>query len=257
VTPPHTGTCVWGCGHSNFNKEHILGEQILKRLALGSPVTMHWGAWHGPPKEKFQIVLKRRVCAGCNGGWLRRIDDAFVIPMDQALRTQAPVELDRSSQIIAATWANKVALLLELFIHDFAASRSDNAQTFVPDDNFPALRRNHGQPLSRTTVWIGAVRPGILPDFASHGAVRTVPVGDPRPLIRGEERGYYSMWSMRDIFFRVEGWEEGWRGPVPPAENYSPKLTQIWPVQRPVASWPGNYALTLDDVLDLSRPRIV
>ena len=88
--------------------------------------------------------------------------------------------------------------------------------------------------------------------------VRTVPVGDPRPLIRGEERGYYSMWSMRDIFFRVEGWEEGWHRPVPPAEEFaSPKLTQIWPVQRPVASWPGNYALTLDDVLDLSRPRIV
>jgi hypothetical protein len=46
-TAPPFGTCVWGCGRRNFNKEHVVGRQIATLLGIPSPVEMHVGGWTG------------------------------------------------------------------------------------------------------------------------------------------------------------------------------------------------------------------
>jgi hypothetical protein len=57
---------------------------------------------------------------------MRKLDDQFTELMCDSLRNNTPVTLNRRGQIIVATWAVKVALLLELYLHDRApnATRS-------------------------------------------------------------------------------------------------------------------------------------
>lgn len=244
-TAPPFGTCVWGCGRRNFNKEHVVGRQIAKLLGLPSPVEMHVGGWIGRPEQSIRIVLKRRVCEPCNGTWMRQLDDHCVSVMGDSLRTGAEIDLGSEHLKLVATWATKVALLVELFLHDLMAQNPqvEVGTTFVPSDNLHALRIN-SKPPEGTTVWLGAIDHTTFHPFSSiGGAIFGGPAGPVEGIARGELCGYQSIFNLRDVVFGVRGWSNEYianppRGMADPEQTASGKTVQIWPRVNEVQHWP-------------------
>jgi hypothetical protein len=255
VTPPF-GKCVWGCGRDNFNREHIVGQQIAKLLDLELPLTMHLGDFRRAGGEQIEVVLEDRVCVGCNGGWMHKLDDKMIAFMGDALSTSTPVRLNEFRQRILARWAVKVALLLEVYLHD-EAIRVPILQAmgpfFVPEDNFPALRKDHGPP-KRTRVWVGGLEVATQP-FTSHSNVITIsgtrePHRDPRPI------GYYSVFSLGPVVFAVTGWEIGFDGAIPsepnPTEVALGKMRAIWPADKKPVAWPPSSQVSVRDLANMT-----
>ena len=217
MTAPPFGTCVWGCGRGNFNKEHVIGKQIARLFDLPIPMIMHVGSFVGRSEQTLRIILKRRVCVRCNGTWMSETDDRFMVVMREALRSGAGIELAKDSQEIVATWATKVALLVELFLHDLMQRNPqiEVGSTFIPVDNLQALYRIR-KPAEGTTVWLGAVDHESLHPFSSiGGAIFGGPAGPVDGIARGELCGYQSIFSLRDVVFGVRGWASQYVGNEP------------------------------------------
>jgi hypothetical protein len=233
---PPFGACVWGCGRHNFTKEHVIGRQIVKVLELQSPLTMHLGGWEGRPEQFIRIVLKRRVCKICNETWMRQMDDQFVSVIGDTLRSGTEFDLEIVDQKIVATWATKVALLLELFLHDFIIRNPqvEVGSTFIPSDNLHALRITRTPP-DGTTVWIGAIDHSTFHPFSSiGGAILGGPAGPIEGIARGELCGYQSIFNLNDVVFGVRGWTSAYVANPPvgmadPDQTIPGKTVQIWP----------------------------
>lgn len=236
MTPPF-GRCVW-CGGGRFNKEHVIGKQIAKAMNLPYPIVAHWGTWTGSPKQTLSVVLKRRVCASCNGGWMRRMDNDMIAIARTAVAAASEMTLDANAQGVLARWATKVALLLELYLHDRALVEADRGTYYVPTDNFGALFRNR-HPAPSTQVWIGTVDPkGGMPPFSTGGGSLFRPGVTPEGRVVTDEVGFHAVFSLRSLLFRVVGWDER-VVPTPIRISGSlPPLPQIWPVEQPTVDWP-------------------
>ena len=252
MTPP-LGKCVWGCGRDNFNREHIVGQQIAKLLDLELPLTMHLGDFSRDGGEQVEVVLKDRVCVGCNSGWMRKLDNKMIAFMGDTFSTGTPVKLDEFRQRILARWAVKVALLLEVYLFDEAVrvpKLKAAGPFFAPDDNFPALRKEHGPP-KRTQVWIGELETATQP-FTSHSSVITVsgtraPYRRPTPI----ERGYESVFSLGPVALAVTGYEIGWNG-TPLLKRNTRKMLRIWPAAKQPVTWPPSSQITVRDLASMT-----
>lgn len=53
------GKCVWGCGRSNFDREHIIGRNVAKHMEVGYPVPVHLG---DSPQGGTETIIEGRVC---------------------------------------------------------------------------------------------------------------------------------------------------------------------------------------------------
>ena len=91
--------------------------------------------------------------------------------MGDSLRTGAEIDLGSEHLKLVATWATKVALLVELFLHDLMAQNPqvEVGTTFVPSDNLHALRID-SKPPEGTTVWLGAIDHTTFHPFSSMAA---------------------------------------------------------------------------------------
>lgn len=242
---PSFGACVWGCGRHNFTKEHVIGRQLVKALELPSPLTMHLGGWAGRSEQFIRIVLKRRICKICNETWMREVDDQFLSVIEDPLRRGTEIDLGSRDQKTVATWATKVALLLELFLHDFMARNPqvEVGGTFIPSDNLHALRINLTPP-DGTTVWLGAIDHTTFHPFSSiGGAIFGGPAGPIEGIARGELYGYQSIFNLRDVVFGVRGWATEYvanrpTGMADPDQTAPGKTIQIWPSIGEVQHWP-------------------
>jgi hypothetical protein len=206
---------------------------------------MHVGDFVGRPENSLRIVLKRRVCATCNGTWMKRMDDRFVGVMREAVRRNAEIDLSNGDQEIVSTWATKVALLIELFLHDLMRGNPniEIGSTFVPADNLHDLNRSR-RPPEGTTVWLGAVRHETLHPFSSiGGAIFGGPAGPLDGIARGELCGYQSIFNLRGVVFGVRGWANQYvdnepQGMADPEHTAPGKTIQIWPRISPIRHWP-------------------
>lgn len=67
--------CVWCGATSNFDREHIIGQQIAKMLNTPYPAELRWGDYAARQGKRLEIVLENRVCKACNKGWMRKLDN--------------------------------------------------------------------------------------------------------------------------------------------------------------------------------------
>ena len=114
--------CVWGCGRADFNVEHVVGRQFARRLGLPYPLALRW-AEYGRVQRELEITLPQRVCSGCNGRWMKKLDDRVRGSIGESICSGAPVQIAAAgTKRQLACWAMKVALLLNLWVHDEAVN---------------------------------------------------------------------------------------------------------------------------------------
>jgi hypothetical protein len=108
VIPP-PGKCVWGCDSGQpLDREHIIAKHVAAALDVPYPVPMSWGDLRRATGERIErgqreenaleIVLPDRVCKGCNGGWMKKLDDRMLRFMWPTFRHEARVRLNRRSK---------------------------------------------------------------------------------------------------------------------------------------------------------------
>jgi hypothetical protein len=121
VIPPKGPTCIWGCGRSNFNREHIIGRNVAKHLGVDYPTGVPLG--DSPSQQE--------------------------VP-------DARVELRKARQQRLGRWAVKIALLLQVWMHDLQEAEPDLdlEPPHAAADHFHKLMGGH--PQKGTRVWVGA-----------------------------------------------------------------------------------------------------
>ena len=90
--------CIWGCGRSDFNQEHVIGKQFAKAMNLPYPLVQHW-ADYGRLIHALEIVINDRVCTTCNGKWMKRLDDRIRTLMGPSITDDAAVDISSAEQL--------------------------------------------------------------------------------------------------------------------------------------------------------------
>ncbi len=258
---PPSGTCVWGCESGQpFNREHIIGRQFAKALGVRLPIEMRWGDIQRGTQRSIRtgvrtenelaVYLDNRVCARCNGKWMKRLDDRTTNLLRPALEHEQPVALNPKKQLLVARWATKVGLLLALWLHDQPLTDPEIRQighSYAPADNFTSLYANqHGLP-DRTRVWIGALHLSVpaAECFVAANQIESN-IGP---------TGYYAVFCLKRLVFFVTGLElaysgetiDGW--PDPREVIRDPRaLAPIWPRSETTLTWPQAPRLVVGDL---------
>lgn len=256
--PPKGPTCVWGCGRSSFNREHIISRNVAKHLGVAYPVAIQLG---GSPEQPTETVLEGRVCEGCNHGWMENLDTRMVEFMGGSIREglAARVELPKGRQERLGRWAVKIALLLQVWMHDLNDAQPGLGlePPHAPADHFHKLMAGH--PQRATRVWVGA-----SPDFqavpvASMSMANWLSEPTPSGIELLAPRGYHCVFTIRGLVFFLVGWDEGNKDSVAddaldPAKRFPGKLQQVWPAMPERVEWPPEGHLSSKEVARLIRP---
>ncbi|MGN6371528.1 MAG: hypothetical protein ACTHM1_00835 [Solirubrobacteraceae bacterium] len=257
--------CVWGCGRSDFNVEHVIGQQFAKALDLPYPMAMMWADYSRIEEQLLEVVLRDRVCTGCNGGFMKRLDDRMRRVMGSSITDATPTNLTEDQQTRVARWAFKVGLLLMLWVHDECARHPElldavrvsdpnrHADPLVPLGDFAYVGKRHLPP-PHARIWLGAASEE-LPDYFSSVSALSRPAS-PRP----ERLGYYVIFALRHlVVYILAGTPEHGDvlsqalGRFVAPEQFDPhRLVPIWPARHERRHWPPSTRLTAEDVAKLT-----
>jgi hypothetical protein len=253
VVPPR-GTCVWGCGRTNFNVEHIISRQVAKRIGIEYPVPTHLGEGVG----RTEIELKDRVCTACNAGFSRRFDERMIEFMGGPIKDGTRVTLTNGRQGRLGRWAIKTALLLQVWMEDLRELHPQLGlmRSHAPAEHFRKLRAGH--PAQDTRVWIGAFNHPQAPPMASFSGGIPLPEATVSGIELLADRGYQVWFTLCSVVFFVVGWDDGHKDAVADdaldgAKNFPGKLHQIWPATAERIEWPPNSGLSTHQLADLFK----
>ncbi len=249
--------CVWGCGRTNFNVEHVIGRGFANRLDLPYPLVIRWSEY-GRVEGTLQVVVNDRVCEGCNGGFMRRLDERMRTIMGASITDKAPVDLTEDQQTRVARWAFKVAVMLMLWVHDQreqhpellrAAHEADPdgrlGEPYVPLDDLAYFGKRQLPP-EHVRIWIGAATE-VMPDIFQSVSALSRPV-DPAP----ERLGYYVVFALRHLVVYVlagttdhgDVLRQALGRFVDPAHFAPEVLVPVWPTTEKRRHWPPARELT-------------
>lgn len=210
-------SCVFCGGDGALTREHVLPTWIHDVLEIAGPMKHFVGQQQKREAKKLDVTL-RAVCSSCNTGWLSTLEGRTRSVLGPAMKG-APVSLSPADQALAAAWAVKTSLLLEL------AQRHERGRGFAPASHFQYLNDHHSAPPD-SMVWVGGVD-AQGKDIAFSRAV--VVAGD-----HDVEAGYLAVVAVGYLVLVAFGWAADMPelGPVPtptvPA-HLQPALLQIWP----------------------------
>lgn len=109
-------------------------------------------------RAKTFALISRNVCADCNSGWLRKLEER-VRPLMAAFAANTPIELEAGEQADLALWAAVAALI--------AMSLDPEGAVFAD----PELAREifcERRPPASMGIWLGANSHGEMGWFGSH-----------------------------------------------------------------------------------------
>jgi len=240
---PTQAACIF-CGQTDgqLTYEDVYPKWIRKVLGIkGKRVTLEQGGLSRRPVRVTRNLTVRLggVCAGCNNGWMSRLETSTRKVMAPAMQGRE-VHLSSGDQALVALWATKMALLLERSMIDI------RGRGFAPASHFKWLHDNHSPPPT-TRVWIGAVR-----DFGDHPAW-----GHTATMQHGAEisEGYLAAFTVGHVLFQVLGIENLTVRPVGDGPIALPLrdgryLVPIWPDLLPEVIWPPPSVFANVDALD-------
>lgn len=145
--------CVFCGSESDLTREHVLpdwltqsGVDLERVVHQAGPLNVLPRQWQDAP---FRTAVKM-VCAGCNSGWLSKLENAtkpVIAPLLHGESRRLPVE----DQALLAAWTCKTALVSLLV-------SSNPAAPGAPDDEYSALYRQKDrmEPLPFSRYWIGS-----------------------------------------------------------------------------------------------------
>jgi hypothetical protein len=223
--------CIF-CHRPATSREHLLPEWLREILPAEEKV-IHTRRLGGEGEQKwtkkpFEEKTKK-VCAGCNHGWMSRLEEAAKPVLSPMLtRSRIPYELDPQARWIAATWAAKTAYVFQ----------SQSADSSVPDLH-PFLTMENGMPPAQVNIFIGSH------DRARRDPINSFFVVQPLSAVSagghsGEEAefGYMAFIAIAGLSFLVIGHRRTGRLRFDLNPPSSELLSKLWPPDGASLSWP-------------------
>jgi hypothetical protein len=168
--------CVF-CGRDEpLTREHVLGAW-LSGIGLDPAPGHHRAGWLNRLARDFGVARPfeqtvREVCAGCNNGWMSRLEDVARRVLGPLIMGNAGVIEPGDSGAIAA-WTHKTALVAML-----VSSEQDRAAGYgLPSSEYRELyaHRDALVPPAGTQFWIGRYR-GVPSDGAPAAIQQVTPL---------------------------------------------------------------------------------
>lgn len=243
--------CIF-CGQTRrATKEHIYPQWVRRGLWATGQSTLT--RERNDERRDWSVtgltwILYRRICASCNGGWMRRsLEDAVRPLLLPAMRGQ-PIRLKPREQRVVAAWAVKTALLFQMKAID------DRSQPgFAPGSNLRWLYEHRDDPVPPpgSQVWIAYVDAQFNTAEAHPGrhnaTLLTGPVGN---------QFYAVTFAVGYLVFQVIGQDFGepFRpdplAPLPSIQrpqSLISVLRSIWPERDVDIDWPPLQGLRHSD----------
>ncbi len=109
--------CIF-CPAKADSREHVWSDWLLNRLGKNRSVIVGkiQNRDYFDPEQK-QIVVKC-VCEGCNGGWMKRLEDSVIPILEPMIFDGKHTRLDPLQQWLLAQWAMKTAMVVEYCVRE-------------------------------------------------------------------------------------------------------------------------------------------
>ncbi len=199
-------------------------QRTINELA-GLPVQVHPNPWP-------DVTVP--VCGACNNRWLSTLENDTSVIVKPMLGSTTSATLSGSERVTLATWALKIALLLDCY----------QAPGVVPHEFLKALA-TEGRPPQGTAVWLGA-RTGIVMEVIPE--VLTEPDDDEVAT------GLRVVFSVGRLVFLVLVRFGGTAPFEIPSDAASRALVPLWPQTSGPAVWPaGNFSFGDDGAAQLHK----
>jgi hypothetical protein len=209
--------------------------------------TEFWNTVNAPPHRWAGPKFKtRKVCRGCNNGWMSALEFS-ARPTMGGLINDIAMELDAEQQRLLALWAVKTVMVIE------GVKQAKNG-FYTPEERI-AFRQNLVPPM-QTTVWLGR----CAQSNNLHGEARKLHVSNPtatNPL----EDGCATTFVIGRLVMQVLSIKrkpDAMHGSLRLRMRSGPwdtKLVQVWPVENRRVGWPPPESFTEvnDELRDLRR----
>ena len=234
-------SCIF-CGDSSakLSTEHVFPRWARKAFDLQGRVSVQLGGVSEPgqiveKRQHLTLFLRDTVCESCNqrlGRELERPAGDILTPM---AIDAAPAELDAPAQRLLATWATKMAFLIELAARQHYPGRRA-VDGYVPSEPELAWLGTRLEPPPRARVWIGAFDARNVVNLRHEACLISATDGLNAHLTT-LTLGYvaFQVFSIDYVAADALGLDQF--DVMPP--QLEPLLKRIWPGQADSLTWPG------------------
>lgn len=218
--------------------EHVLPLWIGEELQVTGGIETHRGPGTNLlfGHEELSVEL-RAVCEGCNGGWMASLEGRARPILAPMMRNDGPADLSPADLTLAAAWAVKTALLLEL------ATKALRGTAFAPTSHFQELHRTQLPPAGVQT-WLLGVNAAPARRLATS-------FGGWLEDASGAKTGYVATFHVGMLGFQVIGQtchgEVANLPPVPVPDPVQPFLVPVWPSSEH-ETWPPQAKLPVEQL---------
>jgi hypothetical protein len=239
---PYAGHCVFCRTTKSLNDEHIISKAIRKRMPAVKQVATVAGDQLMHSGTALNLVIRNAVCTRCNGGWMSGLERSFIRTFGAQLSSPSQRHVDPLRQERVATWAIKIALLLQLYT---SVAGQNPLGYFVPDSHLRWLWQHQKPPSPPpgARVWLSTLRDpqSMLAHFQPGSLAAEV----------NKPSAYFVTFTLGYLIFQVYGpeivrTEDGTIREAPilnPPPTLSKTLTEIWPGRGQEAVWPTAQAV--------------
>jgi hypothetical protein len=231
--PPDSRRCQFCSSPDDLTEEHIWPRWFSRALIArgASFTTTRNGCLHQPRLIDFTIP----ICKSCNNTWLSVLENDVSRLAQRMLRRQT-VTLDAQAQLALATWAAKVAYMIDSF-----------GDPTVPRGYSEALRLER-RPSDSTYVWLSAYDNPSRAVIAWQQGFRFPDQLGWRP---DTPNAFVVTFTAFCLIFQVFGhFNRGGATLRDGRDHLIPALIPIWPVGSSSVTWPPRYTFG-DDSIDL------
>lgn len=138
--------CIF-CGNESLTREHVYSRSWIERLApqatsftneraAGYRTAVPVNTWVSSEAD----VVVRCVCAGCNNGWMNRLDVAAEEMVTALARGVMKVRLVDEALPLFANWAVKMALVMECLMTPMVAPPEARTRFYREQTPPPGVR---------------------------------------------------------------------------------------------------------------------
>jgi hypothetical protein len=225
--PPVSGCCAF-CPSTQVTEEHVWPKWISR--ALGGPDGFTMPSPYGTRKVR-SIDITVPVCTFCNHRWLSVLEND-VRPVLGPLIYGQERTLDPDKQRLLATWAVKMALMLDLL----------GRRLFIPTGFYYDFRLRRC-PLPSQVVWLGAYCGSKHAAWASHQALHLgISTNEP-------PNAFVSTFTAFRAVFQVVGHLTRGNMDISDRRPMAAALARIWPPREEPIDWPPRKLAFGDDSL--------
>jgi hypothetical protein len=183
----------------------------------------------------------RRVCAGCNNGWMSRLQERAQ-PFLESMLVGRRVSLSKADAETLAGWSMMTGLMLQ-----FTMPTGPTGQQVIPvGHDYYGYLWDHGTPPEDVTVWLGSaqVRTATQTALYDFGMRLPIPVIDPdreKPFYRVDT--YLLTYAIECLVVQLFGVGPELYARFVKQEHWDRYLVRVWPDASASLDWPPSLTL--------------